>query len=643
MRLIPVIFLFLSSLLAQGQNTYDLIRVQLDSVTVKGIYTGNTREAGIGTRVSTISARVLEGNQTKSLSELLSDNTMVYIKSLGQGALATSSFRGTSSSHTQVNWNGINITPSMSGNFDFSQVPVFFADNVTLYHGSSFLKNGSGALGGSINISNTPDWNSSTRLRAFAEYGAWNSMTFAAAVRSVKAKALYQTRAYYQSSDNDYRYLNKVLSKDPFYENRKEAEYRQTGVMQEAYFRPSENGTISTNLWFQYGDRRLPQPIVVYTTQHEKQKNTSLKYFLGYRHQGRKQVFSVKGAYLLDYLDYRKWFDNNFSGSKNYNTAQTVNLSGNYSYNHSPRFSVDASLMYNYDFIKAASYSVGHVDRRVVSLQGNMLWLPVNWLTLNLQMMGEVNNGRFAPTFTAGLSAQLIDNLLLFKANTAYNYRYPSLNDLYWEPGGNPGLMPEKGFSYDATLSFTPRINGLLYFKADMTYYAMNIDNWIMWLPTQDWYWRPTNVMNVLSHGFELLTECNLIIGDFRAKAGVNYSYSPSINRERRFNDDDSYRKQLPYIPKQKANFRLGADYKNLFLSYQVCYTGLRYTTNDESYKTDAYTVHDTEIGYHLHIRNRYKLIPKLRINNLFNEYYESTQFYPMPLRNISGSITFSF
>ena len=257
--------------------------------------------------------------------------------------------------------------------------------------------------------------------------------------------------------------------------------------------------------------------------------------------------------------------------------------------------------------------------------------------------MGEVNDGEFAPTFSAGLASRMIPNLLAAKANIAYNYKFPSLNDLYWQPGGNPDLVPEKGFSYDATLSFTPSVGKFLSFKIDATYYLMNIDNWIMWLPTMNWFWEPRNVQNVLSEGVELLTECEYVSGNFKGKVGINYTYSPSVNRERNFEEDNTYLKQLPYIPLHKANMRLGGEYGNLFFSYQVCYTGKRYVTADESYETNAYTIHDVEAGYRFTVGGKYKLTPKLQVSNLFDAYYESTQYYPMPLRTFSASLLLSF
>ncbi|MEN6617928.1 MAG: TonB-dependent receptor plug domain-containing protein [Rikenellaceae bacterium] len=645
MRKFILIFIILISYsFGLAQNTDKIKETKLDSVVVKERRTNKLDEVTIGTRVSSISSTVLQGNQTKSLSELLSDNTMVYIKSLGQGALSTSSFRGTSSGHTQVNWNGININPAMSGSFDFSQIPVFFADNVTLYHGGGHLKNGTGGLGGSININNKADWNDSTRLRAFTEVGSYGTYTAASSLKFMTKNALYRTRLYYQQSENDYRYLNNVFRKEDFYEYRKEAKYKIAGILQESYFKISGNSGISSNLWLQYGDRRLPQPIIVNITQHEKQKDASIKYLLDYNYIKGDHDFSLKGAYLLNILDYDKWFDNDyFPHEGSYNRSQSIQLIGNYLYQQSQEFNINGTLRYSHDFINAPNYSKRRISRNILSMQTGVLWNAASWLTVNGHMMLEVNDKRYAPTFSAGFSSPIINRILVAKANISYNYKFPSMNDLYWQPGGNPDLSPEKGFSYDATLTYNSVIRDHFILKSEVTCYLMNIDNWIMWLPTMNWYWEPRNVQNVLSYGLEVLAECNFVFDNLKAKVGINYSYSPSINREENFDGDNTYLKQLPYIPLHKANARFSLDYKNFHFSYQVCYTGKRYTSADESYSTVAYTIHDTGVSYDFFINHRYKATPKLSVNNLFDAYYESTQYYPMPLRNISGSIIFTF
>ena len=110
---------------AQSRDSITLYGT-LDTVQVIRQRIQHANEANAGARVTHISPAILQANKTRSLAELLTDHTSIYIKSLGTGALSTASFRGTSASQTRVNWNGINITPPLSGTFDFSQIPVFF-------------------------------------------------------------------------------------------------------------------------------------------------------------------------------------------------------------------------------------------------------------------------------------------------------------------------------------------------------------------------------------------------------------------------------------------------------------------------------------------------------------------------------------
>ena len=80
-------------------------------------------------------------------------------------------------------------------------------------------------------------------------------------------------------------------------------------------------------------------------------------------------------------------------------------------------------------------------------------------------------------------------------------YRFPTINDLYWSPGGNENLNPENGYSTDLGLLWTKDLsNTQLYFEP--TIYSRWIDNWIIWQPTGT-YWSPMNVKKVWNRGIE--------------------------------------------------------------------------------------------------------------------------------------------
>jgi len=141
------------------------------------------------------------------------------------GALATASFRGAGASQTRVMWNGIDLTPAMSGIFDFSQMPTFFADRVSLVYGSSDATTGSGAIGGSVRLSTTPMWNGKRALTLSGEYGSYRTYSAMASARYGTGRISGKTRAFLRHSDNNYSYLNKVSSADAYLEQRSDARF----------------------------------------------------------------------------------------------------------------------------------------------------------------------------------------------------------------------------------------------------------------------------------------------------------------------------------------------------------------------------------------------------------------------------------
>ena len=92
------------------------------------------------TKTTIFDSVVRSGSELTNLAGLLADNSVVFIKSYGRGGLATASFRGTAASHTQVLWNGFQITSPMLGQVDLSLVPAVFFDEAKLQYGGSPLE-----------------------------------------------------------------------------------------------------------------------------------------------------------------------------------------------------------------------------------------------------------------------------------------------------------------------------------------------------------------------------------------------------------------------------------------------------------------------------------------------------------------------
>ena len=651
---------------AQGRDSIAMYGV-LDTVQVVRRRIQHANEANAGARVSRIDPEIIQANKTRSMAELLTDYTSVYIKSLGMGALSTASFRGAGASQTRVNWNGINITPPMSGTFDFSQIPVFFTDNISLYYGSSHVKNGTGAIGGSVNFFTDPVWQRGVSGKVLGEVGSYGTHTGGGQVNIGTSRASFKTRYYYQHSDNDYTYINKILTNVPFREKRQDARYTQWAAMQEAYFRLSPYTRLTTVGWYQENSRMLPQPLGLVNTSHEKQWEVNARAYAGLDFAKGIHALHLKAAWLYYRQNYDKWYEGGlFDPEGNRNKSQTWQAVADYSVAPCDNLVVDVTVTYGYDRVRVSSYmdidsskyvlgdviyDIPEVEppvvarRNVVSLQAAVQWSPVAWLAVNGQYMFEQNDSRGVSTGALGVVANLLGHELQVKGSVAYNYRFPSMNDLYWRPGGNPDVRPEKGYSYDMAVSYRKDFNRQWSFDAEAAGYLMYIDDWILWLPKDgnQWIWTPQNHRNVRSVGTELYGKLTYTPGAWRFTGSGNFSWSQSRTRKKKHVDDGSYLKQIPYVPRFKWNLRAAAEWKGAFFSWQITYIGRRFITTDEAYATDPYPVHNLTAGYGYRFRNGMRITPQLRVDNLFDKYYESTQYYPMPLRNCLFSKMWEF
>ncbi|MGL6022584.1 MAG: TonB-dependent receptor plug domain-containing protein [Chitinophagaceae bacterium] len=597
----------------------------------------------VGSRKTSINERVIQLNITKNLSDILSENSVMYINSKGQGGVALASFRGTASGHTQVMWNDINMSTTNFGNFDFSQIPVLLTDEVGFVHGNSYIQNGTGALGGMIQLQNTP-FDSLYRIKILGEYGSNNTYTGGMILNILKGKNFhFKTRLYYQHSDNNFRYLNKLLLKEPFYERRKDAAYDLVGAMQEFYYKIHSSLLLSSSIWYGYNLKNLPQSIIVVSQFHEQSINNTVRSFISIEDNQYKYRWKTTFAYVYDsYLYTRKWDNYEAGNARQFNQSTSIIAKGNYEYRFSPKFKLNNHLNYTFTTIKSPNYVDRNISQHDVVLQSSGVYQIRQNIVWNMQIMGEVVNSYFLPTASTGIDIGIVKNIFNLKSSVAYNYHYPSLNDRYWHPGGNPNLLPERGVSGDITLSFKKNFLTYFNFKTDVSAYVMNINNWIVWLPLYNYIWSPQNLKTVLSYGTEITNEFSFKKNYWLHSLIINYAYSPAIYVAKIFYNDRSYKKQVPYIPLYKWNVRYVLHWHNLEFSYLLHFVGIRYTSTDNDYFTPNYLIHNAYIGYNFPIKKQI-LSLKFRIENIFNTYYESTQYYPMPLRTMYGSMSWQW
>lgn len=206
-----ILFVLLSQT-AIGQSMLDSI-IHIPEVEISAESAFKKEEAGM--KETHIDSTLLSIKTNNSLSDILSENTTVYIKNYGRGALSTASFRGTAVSHTQVSWNGININSPMSGIVDFSLIPLYIVDEMSLQHGASSIPYQSGGLGGHISIGSTVNWNNRFSGRYYQGAGSYSSFDEFGQINFGNKGFQSKSRFYHSYSKNNYSYKNTSLIEEP--------------------------------------------------------------------------------------------------------------------------------------------------------------------------------------------------------------------------------------------------------------------------------------------------------------------------------------------------------------------------------------------------------------------------------------------
>ncbi|SHJ68160.1 iron complex outermembrane recepter protein [Tangfeifania diversioriginum] len=642
-----VLFL-LSFHLMQAQNLSDTVHIEEVQVLAKK----KIEEAGL--KITRPDSLAMASSVTADLSELISGFSPVFIKSYGQGSSATASFRGTAATHTQILWNGMNLNSPMRGLADLSLLPVFFTDNLYLLHGGSSLSEGSGGLGGSIHLENNPDWSTRFSVSGLAELASFQTRKTFFKLMAGTENFKSNTRLFYEASENDFSFFNSgvIPHRKDTLEN---ADFRKTGVLQEFYLRSNENEIFSLRFWYQESHRNLPQ-LMSYegSTRDEFQNDQQLRAQLEWKKYSdgwNTRIFSGVSSNRLEYFRATPQF--NFV-NENSESRETSFL------NHFRFFKrmnevVFATLSFDANLHRVKTSNLldesGYLKNRFeTSLLMKANFKSSDSFAAFLLLRSESFDKSIVPFIpAAGLEWQPFARFpVVLLSNIARNYHKPTLNDLYWIPGGNPDLQPEDGFTGDVSLSGDFQL-GKMTFKNEVTGFASKIENWISWQPASSgaWYWEAQNVKNVFSRGIEYSFSAEYDWKSFRFRTSGNYSFTRTSNLDAVSSVDQSRGKQLIYIPKHKGNFHFNTSWKKFAINYSLNYVGKRFTksSNQESEferVLNPYWLNKIAIGRKSDFGN-YAVNLKFTVENLLDENYQSILWRPMPGRFYRFSVAINY
>ncbi|MFO8054858.1 MAG: TonB-dependent receptor [Bacteroidales bacterium] len=619
-----VILFILLSFHGFAQDTIDLTGISIQETRLEEMH-------GINRQV--LDSLTMEVSQSMDLSRVLSIHSPVFIKTYGQGALTSSSFRGAGASHTQVLWNGININTPTMGQMDFSLVPMSFVDNVTLLHGGNSIYSSSGGLGGAIHLDNKPNWKDSLSFRLNQDISSLKSSQTALENNLITGKFMFNTRVFHISSANIYSYKNNTIGQPPYpVEKQTNAAYRQTGLMENIHYRADQNNMISARIWAQQNFRQIPRPLTVKKMNtNQEQDNDFVRTLISWENQKNNRRWILRSGWLEQTYTYR-------------NPVSELNLNNNtrlwtshlaYKHYFSSSFNLEAGLDYDHHKVRSSNYDSAFYRKKAGSF-ARLLAEPWKRITTMLLIRAEsIDNEPVQLLPSLSIKYEILQSQrLMVSGNISRNYHYPTMNDLYWHPGGNPELQAEEGQSYELGLNYKTQ-NQTHKVKTTLSangFYSC-ISNWILWQPDPvASYWRPSNLQEVHSKGIESSIKISKSWSDKLLGLNANHTYTQTENQKPLYSGDASVGKQLVYVPLHAANTMLFFKADPWHFIFQNNYIGKRYTTADNSRFMPGFTLFDFEVGRNWQIKD-FHLSTSISVDNILNTDYQSVAWHPMPGR----------
>lgn len=567
-----------------------LLYSQADTLWTANVLSQNSRSIEIKTKADSLVVDL------SSASDYLNKDSRFILKQYSPGSVVTSSFGGASSEQSRVLWDGIDISSMASGVLDLSLVPASMLGSSALYDGIN-----GGAIApmgsvGALNLTTTilKGRGTSTLFSASSigdrgffghSWGNIGTVRYQSSLRSTSGTNNYPytignlSGTLSGNSFNDLTYLQSFQGKLSKWNWQSTLWYTQSekdnsgSVLTPNYINHLEDEVLR----FKYALRNRSNQWQVYLSR-EWQAYTDTNSSWIIQDTNRYSQATMQYAYRTEY--------------------QELFITANY-------FSADGSNRDAYAFLPHVLYNLSLSKKDKMVLKG----------------AGYQNNAHFGAHYIRTNSRGDFQNQ--FALGTYY--RLPTLNELYWNPGGNPDLDAER--SYGMKYSLRRKGNLRLNLTSDQLYY----DKMIQWTPGSSGNWFPQNYYSVYTSSTTMTLARNW--AKFNANMNLTHQFSRVLATMN--NDPAIVGKSLIYRPVLQAVYTSEIKLPKGTLQLRSFYTGLRHTLRDNSAVGEISAQYWCVLAYTLSgANNRWSLL--LQVDNVFNNERQYYQYFPMPGRSFN-------
>jgi len=595
--------------------------VQLNCVQING-YKPTAPDSSVITQK--LDTNIIAKLFSSSLAEQLSREGNVFIKTNSPGGVATLSIGGSNASQNSLLWNGLLLNNPMLGLYDYSLIPSFLYSTASIQYGGNGATQGNASVGGSIHVSSAPTAIDGYATELVAGVGSFHTQQLGVASHYGTEGIRISTRAYFQKAKNDYTFQDLYDQK----QTQQNAALNQQGFSQDIFFGEEKNN-FSIHTWYLKNEYQIPGSMLQTTsaqnqndeairtalTWNKKYQKTNLIWSLGYTNDKIRFVDSLIGldekskSYSVQsdlYLAHRI--------SKHWNNSYRIN------YNYTEAFTDAYQQKQNIHTLNIILKSSFETEKVYAALSNrSSLYIDeLNFLLPALDVKVKIYKN-----YSAIMDASRV-------------YRNPTLNDRFWQPGGNLNIKTESGWNNSAGIELSTKKETWNY-KLQVVYFNTSIDNEILWTPSEGGLYFAQNVNQSKSSGVRAFANLARTWKKSAINFWMNASYGNYLVKQNAASLD--YKNKI-YTPHEIYKWGMTYNYQKVQFNYYGSYAGYTFVTSDNSSWTDAFLLHDISLSYSMEIKNS-MLQFYVGSNNMLDANYQIVKYRPMPGRSYQVGIHF--
>jgi vitamin B12 transporter len=550
----------------------------------------------------------------------------IFLRTSSAGGMQFVSAQGLNPQHLQLLWNGIPINSGMLGMNDLSLFSVGYKQEVSYSGMRQDLA--TGAIAGVVDVRSELLTEEGLRFGIRQSVGSFGQSSTTLSHHGGRQQHAWSSNLIMERAANNFSYTDYTVL--PNIERQQEhGNFKRFNWSPRWQWKVKNGGVLQVITEHVYNFRHIP-PTLVSPMFRATQEDKATRNLIRYHQQGEKFRHEFSGAYLYNY-----WYYNDIVLER---ADENIEHLGYFRYQGDWRAADQWQLFYGTD-IKLTSVSTPNYDDNQqewgFDTHAGVHWRPSEYMKLTL--LSKLSTRSMLPLY-APLSMEWSawtgkERRLKIWMRAGTDARFPTLNDRFWQPGGNPELQAERSIGGAAGFSLPVCQNDLMTWRLKSEAFITYISDMILWQPTNKFYWVPQNIGNVRAYGLLLEQQFTFEHRENLLRISQSYGINKSGSIKPIVPNDKTVGMQLPYFPIHSLKANIDYSRKGLGVGTDIQLYSRRFVTRDQGQQLDAYGLVNLHLSYIKPVKT-WSVEGRFSVNNLFDQYYEEVVYRPMPIRN---------